>query len=136
MERYSDKTDADQLVLQDRIALRLGRMTMRIAAMESMTRFYLLQVLDIADDDEVRVEAIIGELSFRKLRAALLAAVRDSDRSQGPPRSHWSNGTRGRTKECTNSLGLALQRAAKCNAASQKKCQPLRKDKKRRRNVS
>jgi hypothetical protein len=52
-------------------------MAMRIAAVEGMTRFYLLQVLDVDDEEEERVEAIIGELPFRRLRAVLLAAVRD-----------------------------------------------------------
>jgi hypothetical protein len=74
---YSDSADVDRLVLPDRIALRLGRMAMRIAAVEAMTRFYLLRVLHVEDEEEARVEAIIGELSFRKLRAALVGAVRD-----------------------------------------------------------
>jgi hypothetical protein len=50
---------------------------MRIAAAESYTRLCLLRALNVDEDDEVRLEAIVGELSFRKLRSALIAAFRD-----------------------------------------------------------
>jgi hypothetical protein len=84
MTLYTDVSAESQLPLQDRVALRLGRMTMRFAAAEAMTRFYLIRVLDIDDDDEPRMEAILGELSFRKLRAALVGAVR-GDATWGTP---------------------------------------------------
>lgn len=73
---YADTSAESRLPLQDRVALRLGRMTMRFAAAEAITRSFLLQILNVNDDDEVRIQAILGELSFRKLRAAFVGAVR------------------------------------------------------------
>ena len=77
-ELYSEPALVDQLLISDRVALRLGRMAMRFAAVESMTRWMLLMSLGVAEDDEEKVEAIISELPFRKLRASLMVASRDS----------------------------------------------------------
>lgn len=64
------------LSLEDQVAFSLGRMVMRFAALEAMTRFYLVQLLDLSNEDKERIEAIVGGLSFRKLRETLLAVSR------------------------------------------------------------
>ncbi|HEY0779714.1 MAG TPA: hypothetical protein VGD56_17225, partial [Gemmatirosa sp.] len=68
-----------RLPLQDQIALRLGRVAMRFAAAEAMTRHIAVRVLDVADEDVDKFEAVLAELPFRKLRATLVAAVRHPD---------------------------------------------------------
>ncbi len=63
--------------LEDRVALSLGRMVLRFSVLESVTRYALLHVLDVADDDETRIEALLATLPFRRLRDALAATVHD-----------------------------------------------------------
>lgn len=72
MERNSDS-------LENRIALVLGRMMLRFAALEAVTRSTLHQVLDEIDENEVTT--LTSELSFRQVRAVLIALLkqRNSD---------------------------------------------------------
>ena len=64
---------SDKAVLEDAIALALGRMLVRFASLERITRFTLCQLLDDLEENEVN--ALISELPFRKVRSVLLALV-------------------------------------------------------------
>jgi len=66
--------EADAL-LQDRVALSLGRMMMRFASLESMMRFVLMSVLDLDPDDETVLRGVVSGLSFKRLRSTLVAVV-------------------------------------------------------------
>lgn len=65
-----------KLSLEDQVAFSLGRMVIRFASLEAITRPFLVQLLGLSNEDEERVQAIVGGLSFRKLRETLLAVAR------------------------------------------------------------
>jgi len=76
MDQVTAATGASQLPLEDQIALRLGRMSMRFAAVESIVRYVTLSLLDLSPNDKPKIDAVLAELPFRKLRATLLATAR------------------------------------------------------------
>ena len=72
-------TPASDMRLEDQMALVLGRMMLRFAALEATCRILLQTVLDLDTEEDKKVIYVLSGISFRKSREALLASARAQD---------------------------------------------------------